>query len=76
MLGQGARLVAVAVAVGIGAALAAAGVLSRLLYGVAPRDPATLVTVAGVLAGVALAATWLPARRAVRIDPSTALRDA
>jgi putative ABC transport system permease protein len=76
LLGQGARLVGMAVAIGIGAALAAAGVLSGLLYGIAPRDPATLTIVAGVLAAVALAATWLPARRAVRIDPAVALRDA
>jgi ABC-type antimicrobial peptide transport system permease subunit len=75
VLGQGARLVGVAVAIGVAAALGAAGVLSGMLYGVAPRDPATLAAVAGVLAVVALAATWLPARRAVRIDPAVALRD-
>jgi predicted permease len=75
VLGQGARLVAVAMALGIGASLAAAGVLGGLLYGVTPRDPATLGAVAVVLTTVALGATWLPARRAVRIDPATALRE-
>jgi putative ABC transport system permease protein len=75
VLGQGARLVAVAMALGIGASLAAAGVLGGLLYGVTPRDPATLGAVAVVLTAVALGATWLPARRAVRIDPATALRE-
>jgi predicted permease len=76
VLSQGARLIAIAVAIGLFTALAAAGVLRGLLYGVAPRDPATLGLVAAVLVLVALTATWLPARRAVRVDPATALREA
>jgi ABC-type antimicrobial peptide transport system permease subunit len=45
-----------------------------LLFGVSPADPATLAAVIGVLGVVAAAAIWLPARRAVRIDPIGALR--
>ena len=66
-------------AVGLAAGLAAAVLLTRflgaLLYGVAPLDPATFAGVAGSLVGVGLAASWLPARRASRIDPLTALRE-
>jgi ABC-type antimicrobial peptide transport system permease subunit len=67
------------VLLGIGAGLGASVVLTRflrsLLYGVAPADPATLAAVAGLLGAVALAAAWLPARRAVRIDPIETLRE-
>jgi hypothetical protein len=47
---------------------------NRLSYGITPTDPATLLTVALVLAGVAMVATYLPARRATRLDPMVALR--
>ncbi len=67
------------VLVGIGAGLAASLALTRLLrsllYGVAPTDPVTLAAVAGLLGAVALAAAWIPARRAVRIDPIETLRE-
>jgi putative ABC transport system permease protein len=68
------------VLVGIGLALGACGafVLGRamrsLLYGVAPHDPATFVTVAAILATVAAIASYVPARRAARVDPVIALR--
>jgi putative ABC transport system permease protein len=58
-------------------AVAAAGgrVLASLLYGVSPRDPATLAVVIVLLAGVGLASCLLPVRRAMRVDPLTSLRD-
>ncbi len=67
--------VAVGIAVGLGASLALGRTLGSLLYGVAPSDPATLGAVAGLLAAVAATAAWLPARRAVRIDPIETLRE-
>ncbi|MGH9414848.1 MAG: hypothetical protein ACRD0Y_14050, partial [Terriglobales bacterium] len=54
--------------------LALAKVLSAYLYGVAPRDPLTLTLAAILLALCALAAAWLPARRAARVAPSETLR--
>jgi predicted lysophospholipase L1 biosynthesis ABC-type transport system permease subunit len=62
------------VVLGVIGALATTQLVSSLLHGVAPRDPLTFVTVVGVLMLVALAASWLPARRATRVDPITALR--
>jgi putative ABC transport system permease protein len=74
VVGQGARLAVAGVALGLLGALAAARVLSSLLYGVRPTDLLTLASVAAVLGTVALGATWLPARRATRVDPLVALR--
>jgi ABC-type antimicrobial peptide transport system permease subunit len=48
--------------------------MQSLLYGVEPTDPLTLVGVCALLLGIALAACWLPARRAARLDPLIALR--
>ena len=75
IMGQAARLTATGMGLGLLAALGLARMLSGLLFGVAPSDPATLVCVALLLAGVALLASYLPARRATRIDPLTALRE-
>ncbi|MDE3178742.1 MAG: hypothetical protein KGM47_03700, partial [Acidobacteriota bacterium] len=61
-------------AVGIAAALALTRLLSSLLYAVHPADPLTFISVAVLLAVVALFACCLPARRAARVDPMTALR--
>ena len=74
VLGQGLRLTLMGVATGVTGALALTRVLSSLLYGVTPTDPATLVSVSFVLIAVALLASYLPARRAARIDPMVALR--
>jgi ABC-type antimicrobial peptide transport system permease subunit len=64
--------------IGLVVGVAAAGMLTRLVasmvYGVTPLDPATFVAAVVVLLSVALAATWMPARRAMRIDPLVALR--
>jgi putative ABC transport system permease protein len=49
-------------------------VLSAMLFGVGPMDPITYAAVAGMLTGIALLATYLPTRRAARVDPAVALR--
>ncbi len=74
VLRQGALLAAVGVAVGVAASLALARLLQGLLYGIAPSDPATLVGITVLLMIVVLAASWIPARRATRVDPLIALR--
>jgi putative ABC transport system permease protein len=71
---DGIRLAVIGVAIGLGAALPATRVLGALLYGVEATDPAVFATVAAVLALVALAASWVPAQRATRVDPMIALR--
>ena len=74
VLGQGMRLAAVGIVVGAVAAGALARVLSSLLYGVSAVDPLAYAGAALVLLAVALAANWLPARRAARVNPMVALR--
>jgi putative ABC transport system permease protein len=74
IVSDGARLIALGLAVGVVAAWALARTLASLLFEVSPRDPLTFATVPAVLALVALAATWIPAMRASRVDPIIALR--
>jgi putative ABC transport system permease protein len=74
VLGEAALLALGGVAGGVAAALGATRALSSFLFGVKPVDPPTIAAVAGVLIAVALAAAWLPARRALRVDPMVALR--
>lgn len=74
-LGHGLGPVAIGVAVGIAGAWGATRLLSSLLFEVSPTDPATYASVALVLAAVATVAWWIPARRAVRIDPLAVLRE-
>jgi len=74
VLREGGVLLGAGVVFGVAGALAATRLLRGLLFGVGPNDPFTLSVVAAALAGIGLAACWLPAARAARVDPSVALR--
>ncbi|MGH9391807.1 MAG: ABC transporter permease, partial [Vicinamibacteria bacterium] len=74
VLRQGAVLVLAGIGVGLAGALASGRLLEGLLFGVEPSDPGTLLVVPLVLSGVAILASWLPARRAMRTDPAEVLR--
>ena len=74
VLGRGLRLVALGALVGTVLSWAVGRWIASLLFGVSPLDPGTLMAATLVLGTVAVAASWLPARRAVRIAPSEALR--
>jgi putative ABC transport system permease protein len=74
MLGSGLRLALVGTALGLAAAFLFARLMTGLLFGVSATDPLTFLSVAALLTLVALAACYIPARRAVRVDPMVALR--
>ena len=74
ILAHGAKLAAAGLALGLVLSVLSARMLEGLLFGVAPRDPVTLVMVAVAIAVAMLLATYIPGRRAVRVDPMTALR--
>jgi len=74
VIGQGFQMALVGVGAGMGGALVLTRFLSSLLYGVSPHDPMTFVGVAALLLTVALAACWIPARKATHVDPMVALR--
>ena len=74
VLGEGMLVILIGLGVGLGGSLASTRVLSSLLFGVTATDPLTFAGVITLLALVALAACWIPARRAVRVDPMVALR--
>jgi ABC-type antimicrobial peptide transport system permease subunit len=73
LVGEGARVAAVGVVLGLAGAFAVTRVLQSLLYGISSTDAVTFAAAAVFVAAVALAATWIPARRAARVDPRTAL---
>ncbi|MFZ3379566.1 MAG: ABC transporter permease [Candidatus Acidiferrales bacterium] len=74
ILGTGAKSTLLGVAIGIAAALGLTRLMARMLYGVTATDPLTFAAVAVLLVAVALAACYIPARRAMRVDPMVALR--
>jgi putative ABC transport system permease protein len=74
VMGEGALLVFIGTALGLTAAAASSRLLSSLLYGVSPTDPQLYAVLSLFLTTIALAACYLPARRATRVDPIQALR--
>jgi predicted permease len=74
VVGQGMRLAVVGLIVGIAGGFAATRLMRGLLYGISPTDPFTFAAIVLLLAGVAFVASVVPARRAVRTDPTAALR--
>jgi predicted permease len=74
MLGEGMKMALLGVAIGIAAALGLTQLMTKMLFGVSATDPTTFFSVALVLTVVALTACYIPARRAMRVDPMVALR--
>jgi predicted permease len=74
ILGGGGKLAAIGISAGVAGALALTRLMSSVLYGISATDPATFLTVAVVFMLVALTACYVPARRASKVDPATALR--
>ncbi|HXZ10928.1 MAG TPA: FtsX-like permease family protein, partial [Candidatus Sulfotelmatobacter sp.] len=74
VIGSGLKLALFGIAAGGGAAFGLTRLMAALLFGVAPTDPWTFAAVAILLAGVGLAACYIPARRAMNVDPIVALR--
>jgi ABC-type antimicrobial peptide transport system permease subunit len=74
VVGHGARLAAYGITLGLAAAFALTRLMASMLYGVKPADAYTFAAIPVLLGAVALAASYLPSRRALRLDPVTALR--
>jgi putative ABC transport system permease protein len=74
VIGQGLCLTLIGVGIGLGGALIGSRILSSLLFGVSTTDPGTFVSLSLLLTSVALLASYIPARKATRVDPMVALR--
>ena len=74
VIGHGARMALVGVAIGVGAALGLTRLMANQLFGVSAHDPLTFAGVVVLLIVVAVGACYIPARRAMRVDPTMALR--
>src|SRR5206468_11889041 len=74
VLGRAAALIGVGTCLGLAGSVLLVRLIAKLLFGTAPLDPVTFVAVPILLAAVALAASYVPARRATRVDPMVALR--
>ena len=74
ILGQGGKFAAIGLGLGVAMSMALGQLLSKLLFGVTPFDVPTLLAVPAVLGAATLAAAWLPARRAMRLDPVAVIR--
>jgi ABC-type antimicrobial peptide transport system permease subunit len=74
VIGEGVSLVAGGAAIGLIGALLCTRVLRSLLFDLTPSDPVTYVSIVALLGATAFAASWIPARRASRVDPVEALR--
>jgi ABC-type antimicrobial peptide transport system permease subunit len=74
VLGDGAKLATIGIGIGTAGAMALTQFIRAFLYGVSPSDPLTFIAIALVLGAVATIASYVPARRAMKVDPNTALR--
>jgi putative ABC transport system permease protein len=74
VLAQGGKMAVAGIALGLAASLGLTQLMKSLLFGVSVTDPLTLAAVVVVLLAVALLASWIPARKAMRVDPMVALR--
>jgi ABC-type antimicrobial peptide transport system permease subunit len=74
VIGQGATLVLTGIAIGVAASWALTRLMATMLFEVRATDPATFALIALLLAGIAIVACWIPARRAAKVDPMVALR--
>jgi putative ABC transport system permease protein len=74
MIRQGMIMALLGVVTGVGLALSLGRLMGGILYGVQPQDPVTFTAVPALFVLVALVACWIPAARATRVDPATALR--
>jgi ABC-type antimicrobial peptide transport system permease subunit len=74
VLAEGGILLVYGLFLGVAGALIGTRLIQGLLFGVAPNDPVTLVAVAAMMVVVGIAACWLPALRAAKIDPAVAIR--
>jgi putative ABC transport system permease protein len=75
ILGQGMKLTMIGLGVGLVLSFTLTRLMGEFLYQVRPTDPMTFVVISLILAGVALAACWIPARRATKVDPLVVLRN-